>query len=621
MRMTAFLSAALAAGAGFCGDTVPVADAGFESAASGDTSAWSPAKARYRYVSGEGRNGSAAVRFDVEKGMPYSFPMQKISLEPGGRYRFEAWVRTKDVAGRGAGASLYAGWSDADGKHLGGGSAEGVKGTCDEWTLISVTMDVATNVASFTVGPYMTGSMTGTAWFDDVRITRLKRPVLGPLVSSAYRDEAAGGKVVFSCEPTAEFVRRGLSAVYAFKDGSGAIRKVKAGFDGDSLQAAVDVASLPLGESRVVLALLDKDGSVVESQRLRFNRLRAERKLPVRFDAGNRLIVDGRPFLPVGVYLSRYSQEAVADLKASPFNCVMSYQRLTREQMDEFHAAGIKVIYSIKEVYRGRPGCPAEITDAASEDAWVESHVRSLMDHPALLAWYVNDEMCDAWEERLRRRYELLRRTDPGHPVYAVLCQIGSLRRVLGTFDVIGTDPYPVGRKDPEPISMVADWTERTRRAVFGGKPVWQVPQIFDWGGYKTWKGFTTRAPTEAEMRNMAWQCVASGADGVVPYNYSGLKLREPAKRNPFEVQWAKVCCVYGEIRSHEKVLLSTEAPPAVGGAPRGVFARAWRHDGRDWILAVNTNGEAVECSLDVERRGSVAFRLEPLGVEMRTMD
>jgi len=218
----------------------------------------------------------------------------------------------------------------------------------------------------------------------------------------------------------------------------------------------------------------------------------------------------------------------------------------------------------------------------------------------------------------MKHRYELLRRVDPGHPTYAVLCQIDSLRGMLGSFDVLGTDPYPIGRKDPHPISMVSDWTMRTRRAVFDAKPVWQVPQIFDWGGYKTWKGFTTRAPTEEEMRNMAWQCIACGADGVVPYNYSGLK--KMAKRDPFEVQWAKVCRVYGEILKYEQVLLSVEPPPAVAGATAGVFARAWRKDGADWLLVVNTNSDSVSVPLSVAGHGTVSVTLPALGVEMRRL-
>ena len=70
---------------------------------------------------------------------------------------------------------------------------------------------------------------------------------------------------------------------------------------------------------------------------------------------------------------------------------------------------------------------------------------------------------------------------------------------------------------------MVADWTFRTRRDVFG-KTVWEAPQIFDWSAYQVFKGVKHRAPTEAEIKNMVWQCAVAGANGVCTDNYNGLR-------------------------------------------------------------------------------------------------
>ena len=117
-------------------------------------------------------------------------------------------------------------------------------------------------------------------------------------------------------------------------------------------------------------------------------------------------------------------------------------------------------------------------------------------------------------------------------------------------------------------------------------------------------------------MRNMAWQCIAEGANGVVPYNYSGLKKME--RRDPFAVQWDKVCRAYGEIRRHAPVLLSAEPPPCVSAAPEGVLVRMWRHEGEDWLLAVNTGHEPVDAALRVEGHGEMTVALAGLGVWMR---
>ena len=161
---------------------------------------------------------------------------------------------------------------------------------------------------------------------------------------------------------------------------------------------------------------------------------------------------------------------------------------------------------------------------------------------------------------------------------------------------------------------MVADWTFRTRRDVFG-KTVWEAPQIFDWSAYQVFKGVKHRAPTEAEIKNMVWQCAVAGANGVCTYNYNG--LRKKHKVVPFETRWAEVCRVYGEFARHTDIFLSTEPTPAVSGAPADVLVRTWRYKGEDWLLAINTLGKTVDCKLAVDGHGAVAYKLAPLEVVM----
>ena len=59
---------------------------------------------------------------------------------------------------------------------------------------------------------------------------------------------------------------------------------------------------------------------------------------------------------------------------------------------------------------------------------------------------------------------------------------------------------------------------------------------------------------------------------------------------------------------------------PAVTGAPSGVYARAWRHEGKVWLLAVSAADSAKNCVFEVSGVGSVNMSLTPLGVEMRSL-
>jgi hypothetical protein len=87
------------------------------------------------------------------------------------------------------------------------------------------------------------------------------------------------------------------------------------------------------------------------------------------------------------------------------------------------------------------------------------------------------------------------------------------------------------------------------------------VPQVFDWGAYR--KGAArekTRAPTLAEMRAMAWQCVAAGANGLVFYSF--FDLFAMSDRDPFERRWSDVCAMGEEIKRYLPIMLSVETLP-----------------------------------------------------------
>ena len=599
----------------------------------GKAADWKAPSKTYSYVKGEGRDGSTALKFSVKKKDPYTFPTQDVKVEPGKRYRFSAWVRTKDVDGKGAGATISVGSVAADGKWLGSGSAHGVRGTVDEWKKISFTVDVPTNAVKCEIAPYLSRGRTGTAWFDDISCIPEERPVLGALVSSIYRDTAIDGEAVFSSAlfaSAAEFASKGYKAVFEIPNAGGGwmakltkrdtsasakISVVPAEIAGGVARTKIDVSTLPAGRSEITLKLVDVYGKVLESRKLVFNRVEKMPDWKVRIDKANRLLVDGKPFYPVSIYVSWYSDQMLEDIINSPFNTVMCYRHMTREQLDRFHVAGKKVIYSIKDVLLGRPACPKEIVDDKTEYDWVDNHVKTFKDHPAILAWYINDELGPEWLDKLRVRYDHVRAIDPDHPAFMVLYQIGKINQYAGTYDVMGTDPYPVAGKEPKPISMVADWTLSTRRDAFG-KAVWQAPQIFDWSAYQVFKGVKHRAPTEAEIRNMVWQCAVAGANGVCTYNYNGLRKKQ--KVVPFETRWAEVCRVYGEFARYTDVFLSTEKAPSVSGVPDGVYVRTWRHEGRDWLLVINTLGTSVKkCTLKIEGHGSKEMFLAPLDVQM----
>lgn len=151
----------------------------------------------------------------------------------------------------------------------------------------------------------------------------------------------------------------------------------------------------------------------------------------------------------------------------------------------------------------------------------------------------------------------------------------------------------------------------------------------FDWSHYaknqyaaqaEGWKPPPDmRMPTVAEMRSIAWQAIAGGANGLIFYSYMDIMKRgrpEDVQRK----QWSDTCVVAREVKEKEAVLLS-EPGPAVDGAPKGLVCRTWRTaGGKVRLLACNTSADRMAAGEVSTEDGKVALALPPLGVEWYTV-
>jgi hypothetical protein len=121
-------------------------------------------------------------------------------------------------------------------------------------------------------------------------------------------------------------------------------------------------------------------------------------------DDNHRLIYKNKPFFPLGLYLMDVNANSALQLiGASKFNTIMPYQAPHNiTVMDRIDAAGLKVLYSTKDTYFGGPNSyPSKITSRAAEEPFVKQTVAKYKDHPALLGWYLNDELGVDWMDDL----------------------------------------------------------------------------------------------------------------------------------------------------------------------------------------------------------------------------
>jgi len=567
-------------------------NAGFETPdAKGGAADWSLyGNGMWHVKRGEGRNGTTAlICDDVGKG---GWTTQWVEVEPGRTYRVEGWVRTEGVEGNGV--CIDFSWHDAYGTRIGTAATQPrVMGTT-AWTKVSLEAFVPPAAAKrCLIGTPVTGNAKGRAWFDDLRIVPQEQPPIGQFISSAYRNRAAEGPVTFHVGLGAtkdEIAAKGLHgrfAVPSAASGTKLISAVPDKADPRDVSATIDAAALPLGESEVVFELLDGAGKMVATKSLTFTRTAEVETKGVRIDRRGITRIDGKPFFPLGMFMWKAAPEKIDHYAKGPFNCLMPYAEPTKAEMDYVHSKGLKMIYTLKDTYVGLGSAKGRgITNETSEVEYITRHVNAFKNHPALLAWYINDELGLDWITHLAAHRDLFERLDADHPTWVAHYMVEDIRNHLPGFDVIGSDPYPICQTGDPPISQVMEHTRITRKGVFGARAMWQIPQAFDWGGYRVKDKDKTRPPTFEEMRNMAWQFIAEGANGLIFYSYSSWEKMKWRTRP--EQMWDSVCRIGEEVKAKFPVFLSDEEAPAVTLITKDASVRAWRKDGEVWLLAVN---------------------------------
>jgi hypothetical protein len=223
------------------------------------------------------------------------------------------------------------------------------------------------------------------------------------------------------------------------------------------------------------------------------------------------IIVNRRQFFPFGFYCySPVSPTLPEEEIVKGFNMISPYQTILPETlrerkayMDRCAELGMKVHYNLLSL-AGGGGVDSKTVALSAEEKKQRliEEIKTFMNHPALLAWYISDEP-NGYKippESLEDIYFTVKATDPWHPVSMVfMAPFLSSKKYAKALDIVMADPYPVPNY---PITLVGDVAGQLRTEFTGKRSVWMVLQAF--GGGEWWG----REPTLQEMRSMTWQCV-----------------------------------------------------------------------------------------------------------------
>ncbi|MBR3222664.1 MAG: hypothetical protein IKF72_10585 [Kiritimatiellae bacterium] len=313
-------------------------------------------------------------------------------------------------------------------------------------------------------------------------------------------------------------------------------------------------------------------------------------------DKDNRLIVDGKPYLPLGFYSEAWDPFTVSNLDliaSGPYNTIVPYSFPDRSQMDMCAARGLKVLYNAN-VYYGTRWAFGKVKSEEEEESWTARTIAEFKDHPALLGWYVNDEFNIAFRDRLVARNRLVKSLDPRHVTWGVHMEPLDSRWFLACHDVLGVDPYPIkGNGKEMKLMRCHEHPSVTLQTVANMRAVWQVIQVFDWGMFSTEllkKG--SRPPTREEISAMTQLAIAGGANGI--FYLSTTSLASPVNGANFYRRWADVLAAANEVKANEATILSPSGPAVADASPESLKVRTWDTGERMMALVVNGSYQPV---------------------------
>lgn len=265
----------------------------------------------------------------------------------------------------------------------------------------------------------------------------------------------------------------------------------------------------------------------------------------VTFDRQNRMYVDGKPFFPLGIFYSslpHQREEHLKRLKDSPFNLIMDYSALSiatpqdqekitaiRKGLDRMQHYNLKIIVCLTAFYaknsnyvkRGWSGEKGTLN-------MTRKLVNAIKDHPALLGYYLTDELSEEQLSVPVQMRQLINHLDPYHPTFTLSNLPSAMPNYIVSGDIFMYDPYPIatvkgGKRGV--AKNISSFRENMHRS---GAPCWGVPQAFNWGIHReiharnpgNEKLENYLEPTASDMRTMMLICLLDDATGIVPWCY-----------------------------------------------------------------------------------------------------
>ncbi len=538
---------------------------------------------------------------------------QRLDVRPGQHLHLSLWIKGEGLAIQDVtkdrfpspGVNLYVESYDAQGKQLNAFQWRRLPGTDlkdFDWQKVEGEYLVPEKTTHLRVGFYMRPDITGKVWVDDLSVqARKKIPVVSFLQFPNYRglvkqEDTTPWKVSLRFDPFSEWGEKPIKVQTLLRNEKGVTISDEAReISYAPTQQTFEIkppAQLPLGRYQLTQIFTDPQGYRFTTSN---HDVTVVKEMPrVYVDAQGFTVVEGKRFFPHGLFLNPAGNDEMKEIAEGGFNTILSYYYGSigtdpESYLDRAQQHGLKVLYSLKDMY------PSMHKASYKDYSTAFSTVKKLRDKPALLSWYINDELGTPWLPQLQYMYDEVAQLDPHHPALQLSDRPQLMERFYTVGDIHGTNPYPVHAPyeliGPE-LTSTGIFTRLTNEATHGAKGVWLVPQIMDWAVYPAGAtGHTSHQPTLDEMRIQSYASIIGGAKGLLYYSYFDLWFadhKRVADRKVFEERWPTVVAMAKEINTLVPMLLEDKKVPLdIAPYPR-IYAAAWEYQNELYVLFAN---------------------------------
>lgn len=284
-----------------------------------------------------------------------------------------------------------------------------------------------------------------------------------------------------------------------------------------------------------------------------------------------RLVVNGEKFFPIGIYHTSWAgtdaqkRTALEAIAAAGFN--LMHPALELDDEDMLDRAAKLGIYLIIE---------------ANDPEGIEAMVEAFKDHPAVLGWLIADDfngIPPKSPDDIAQLNSTVKAIAPHHFTY-MSGSVRNLEQYVGLTDIIGIQTFSIPY---DPLDLTHRFLASAIQTVTPtGETIFANLQSF------TSKG--RRVPTGDEVRNITYQALINGVDGLLYYTY----FDQVWDMETQPQLWAEMIRIVAEVHELTPVILNGDLVQ-IPGDTTGLLLSQWTYEGTRYLVLINTLEETLE--------------------------